>query len=98
MKEIQKRNIFVAQKIKDIDLNEILADIDNDYDDLEYLKLCHESATQFLEHETQLSSIEQWMDTELKYLDDNDIAYWSDFIAGCFAENVARIERENNIA
>lgn len=76
---INKRNSLVVEKIKSIDLREIIDDPENWYDDLEEIKLLHESSLLFIDDKKDIESTELFMATEAMYLDGDDVAYLCDF-------------------
>lgn len=95
---ILKRNSVVVDKIKNINLASVIEDPDNWYDDIDELKDLHDSELMFIDSHTDKERVEMMIDTELLYLDSDDIDYWSKFIAGIMVENVERLMSSNAIA
>tara|TARA_R110001592_G_scaffold248308_1_gene510540 strand:- start:549 stop:1121 length:573 start_codon:yes stop_codon:yes gene_type:complete len=82
--QILSRNSVVIMKIKNINLEDILNDKNNWYDDLDELKLFYESKVLFIDKFAERDSIEIMMEAEMLYLDEEDVAFWGNFLVNIF--------------
>lgn len=88
---VQERVRLVADKIKNVDLVKLANDPNFWCNDIEALTLLHSDPMNYLDHMTKTKVIETWFNTQLHYLDDDDINFWGDFLVENIEKNINRI-------
>jgi hypothetical protein len=94
MRDAHKRNLLVSEKIRKLSLQKILNDPKYNFEDIKELQELHESTIFLLNLESDLNSTELLMDTEIKYLDPEDVLYLSEYYSKFIIKNIIRLYDE----